>query len=106
MAKATKSKLASRARDQREHLLYVANRIVVRSAFLLRERGWDADRIAKLLGLMQGAAEQAVVTDAGTNADIDGKTGEFTAESLDRTIEVDLYAGYLADEMCKEVSDA
>jgi len=96
-----RSSVTQRASDQRDHLLYVANRIVVRSIRLLQDRGWDADRVAKLLGNMQAASEQAVITDAATNAELDPQTGEFKAKSLDVAIDVDLYAKYLADEVCK-----
>jgi transcriptional regulator len=95
------AKTADRARAQHNHLVEVANRIVVRAVFTLHARGWTADQIAAQLDLMVAAALTAVTTDAATNAEIDGATGEFTPESLDATIDVHAYAGHLVDEVCK-----
>lgn len=102
MARRTKTNLSAKAREQRDHLMVVTNGVVVRAIFLLRERGWDADQIAKELGVMLSAAGTAVIRDAATNAEIDYETGEFTADSLDTAIDATDYAKHLVEAMCKE----
>lgn len=97
------ARLSMRARAQRDHLELVSNKVAVRAIALLIGRGVHVDQIASNLSLMVKAAMDAVVKDAATNAELDGKTGEFTELSLDSAIPVDEYATHLADIVQKEV---
>lgn len=94
--------IKERAKRQKQCLTNQAHRIAVMAAFELAERGWEKDEIGDVLCDAIASAARAIVTDLGTNGEIDPATGWWTEASVRKAIDVRQYAADLTNIIDRE----